>query len=89
MTLKSALINLIKGRRVIEPEKAFLALQDISFEVPRGTTLGIIGSTGSGKSTLLKLIAGLHRPTSGNVDVKGRISALIELGAGFHPEFTG
>jgi ABC-type polysaccharide/polyol phosphate transport system ATPase subunit len=89
MTLKSALVNLLKGQRIIEPEKTFLALQNVSFEVRKGTTLGIIGSNGSGKSTLLKLIAGLHRPTSGKVNVDGRISALIELGAGFHPEFTG
>jgi len=89
VTMKSALINLIKGRRVVEPERAFQALQNVSLEIPQGSTVGIIGSNGSGKSTLLKLIAGLHRPNSGSVDVNGRISALIELGAGFHPEFTG
>jgi ABC-2 type transport system ATP-binding protein/lipopolysaccharide transport system ATP-binding protein len=88
-TLKSALLNTFRRQRILEKEKVFWALQGVSFEVPKGSTLGIIGSNGSGKSTLLKLIAGIHRPTSGGIRTEGRISALIELGAGFHPEFTG
>ncbi len=83
------LVNLLKGKHVIQEEREFWALRNVSFEIPKGITLGIIGSNGSGKSTLLKLIAGIHRPTSGGVATNGRISALIELGAGFHPEFTG
>jgi ABC-2 type transport system ATP-binding protein/lipopolysaccharide transport system ATP-binding protein len=67
----------------------FWALRDISFEVPRGSTYGLIGHNGSGKSTMLKLLASIHRPTSGNVLAAGRVSSMIELGAGFHPELSG
>ena len=69
--------------------REFWALQDINFDVPAGQTLGIIGRNGSGKSTLLQVIASILQPTSGEVAVKGRVSMLLELGAGFNPQFTG
>ncbi|MEQ1573955.1 MAG: ABC transporter ATP-binding protein [Vicinamibacterales bacterium] len=87
-TLKSAFL---RGSvlRDLRPDEAFEALKNVSFDVPVGTTLGIIGCNGSGKSTLLKLIAGIGKPTAGTISVAGRVSALIELGAGFHPEISG
>ena len=87
-TLKSALLtgSIISD---LTPDQTFTALDGVSFEVPKGTTFGVIGENGSGKSTLLKLLAGITRPTRGTLDVQGRVSALIELGAGFHPEISG
>jgi len=87
-TLKSALL---KGSliRDLQPDETFPALRGVSFSVPKGCTYGIIGRSGSGKSTLLKCVAGITRPNEGTIKVDGRISALIELGAGFHPEISG
>ena len=87
-TLKSALL---KGSLAgeLEPREVLRAVDSVSLQVAAGTTLGLIGRNGSGKSTLLKLVAGITKPTTGTVDVRGRISALIELGAGFHPEISG
>jgi ABC-type polysaccharide/polyol phosphate transport system ATPase subunit len=87
-TLKSALLQ----RSILNdlnPKDTFQALKHVSFSVPKGSTFAVVGRNGSGKSTALKLVAGITKPTSGTVNVTGRISALIELGAGFHPEISG
>jgi len=88
LTLKSAIVN----RSLFSDLKSneiFEALKGVSFKVKDGETLSIIGENGSGKSTLLKILAGISQPSSGNILTNGRISALIELGAGFHPEISG
>lgn len=87
-TFKSALL---KGDlfRSLRPDEVVKALDNVTLDVGKGTTFGVIGENGSGKSTLLKVITGINKPTSGEVKVEGKVSALIELGAGFHPEITG
>ena len=82
-------IQRLIGRHPKQYYREFWALKDISFEVKKGETVGVVGRNGSGKSTLLQIICGTLAPTSGSVETKGRIAALLELGSGFNPEFTG
>lgn len=79
--------RIVRGRA--KHTQDFWAVRNVSLQVPKGSVYGLIGHNGSGKSTLLKLITGIYRPTSGTIHVDGRIAALIELGAGFHPDMTG
>src|SRR3954465_9895613 len=76
-------------RRQLPRTRELWALRDVEFDIARGQTFGIVGRNGSGKSTLLKLIAGIFAPSTGELKVGGRVGSLIEIGAGFHPEFTG
>jgi lipopolysaccharide transport system ATP-binding protein len=80
----------VRGRaKGVDESSEFWALRDVGFQVPRGSTYGLIGHNGSGKSTMLKLLAGIHRPSTGTISAAGRVSSMIELGAGFHPELSG
>lgn len=88
-TLKSAVVDFLLRQRKPATEGTFQALQQISFTVEQGQSFGIIGRNGSGKSTLLKLLAGIYRPDRGHIRVHGKVGALLEPGAGFHPEFSG
>jgi ABC-type polysaccharide/polyol phosphate transport system ATPase subunit len=85
-TLREAFAHLFKKRTSYHD---FEALKGISFTIGEGETVAIVGRNGSGKSTILKIIAGVYRPTAGQVRVSGQVGALIELGAGFHPDLTG
>lgn len=87
-TIKDLFVKGIFRKDTFDTE-TFWALRDVSFNIPKGKMVGIIGSNGSGKSTLLRLLAGIMSPTSGSIKAKGRVAALIELGAGFHPELSG
>lgn len=92
-TLKSALLGLAslkrQGRKARESGSLTHAIKDLTLRIPKGASVGLIGRNGSGKSTFLKLVTGIYKPDSGSVSVQGRVAALIELGAGFHPDFTG
>ena len=86
-SVKSAALKRLLRR--LPRRSEFVALREVSFAIPKGQTVGVIGRNGSGKSTLLTLMSRIYRPTSGTIKVHGRVATLLELGAGFHPEFTG
>jgi lipopolysaccharide transport system ATP-binding protein len=86
---KTNVKELFSARERRSRHEDFWALKGVTLDIPRGKTFGLIGHNGSGKSTLLKLVAGIHRPSSGTITANGRVSAMLELGAGFHPEMSG
>ncbi|MBZ0258797.1 ATP-binding cassette domain-containing protein, partial [bacterium] len=81
--------TLLRGGRGLITETAVDAVKDVTFDIHRGEILGLIGDNGSGKSTLLKMVAGITEPTSGDLQVNGTVSSLLEVGVGFHPDMTG
>jgi lipopolysaccharide transport system ATP-binding protein len=84
-TFQDTFLEMVRGVGSVP----FWALRDVSFEVGPGESIGIVGSNGAGKSTLMRLMCGLGRPTTGDVQVRGRVAAMLEFGAGFHPHLTG
>src|SRR5579864_6957773 len=88
VTLREQLMKLVRGIRAA-PVEDFWALKDVTFDVPAGKTVGIIGRNGAGKSTLLKILSRITKPTTGLARLQGRVGSLQEVGTGFHPELTG